>query len=186
MSLTKTAPTLSVPVHEAEMSGTGEVLRMLTASDTPFVLVGSLAESVWGSPLLANGVDLVSEVGEYLEDELRQACSDAGLRLCVHRELVPLGGLDGWESHSVAVPMFDREVRVAFLDSLIAFREAQDDPGFPLEALHVLASMLEDPTGESMNKELVECDYHTLIADNLRRTPENRIFNATAWRKDMR
>lgn len=159
---------------------------MLIASDTPFVLVGSLAESVWGSPLLASGVDVVSEMGEYLEDELRQACSDAGLRLRVSRELAPLGSLGGWKSRSVAVPMFDKEVQVAFLDSLIAFREAQDDPAFPLEALHVLGLMLEDPSGKTISRELAECDYHTLIADNLLRSPENRVLNATAWRKGMR
>ena len=186
MSLTKTAPAASVAVHDAEFSGAGEALRMLAGSDVSFVLVGSLAESVWGSPLLASRIDVVSEMGEHLEDELTQACSNAGLRFRVSRELKPFGGLQEWEARSAAVPVFGEKVRVALLDSLIIAREAQADPAFPLEALYVLASMLEDPSGERINGQLAECDYHALIADNLRRSPENRIDNATAWRKGMR
>ena len=125
-------------------------------------------------------------MGEHLEDELTQACSNAGLRFRVSRELQPFGVLQEWEARSAAVPVFGGKVRVALLDSLIIAREAQADPAFPLEALYVLASMLEDPSGERLNGKLAECDYHTLIADNLRRSPENRIDNATAWRKGMR
>ena len=161
-------------------------MRMLSESEVPFVLVGSLAESVWGSPLLASGVDVVSEMDEHLEKELRQASSVAGLRFRVHRELPPLGCLGDWESRSVVVPIFGIALRVALLDTLADAREAQADPAFPLEALHVLSLMLEDLSGKTLSRELAECDYHTLIADNLRRAPANRIVNATAWRQDMR
>ena len=182
----KTVPVVSVADHEAAPSGAEEVLRMLSQSGVPFVLVGSLGESVWGSPLLASGVDVVSEMGEHLEEKLRQVSSDAGLSFRAHREMSPLGGLCGWESRSVVVPMFDSDVRVALLDTLTDAREVQADPAFPLEALHVLSLMLEDPSGETISRELAECDYHTLIADNLHRTPGNRIVNATAWRQGMR
>lgn len=140
--------------------------------------------SVRGS--VSSAVKSTTRLGEYLEDELTQACSNAGLRFRVSRELQPFGGLPEWEARSAAVPVFGGKVRVALLDSLIIAREAQADPAFPLEALYVLASMLEDPSGEQLNGKLAECDYHTLIADNLRRSPENRIDNATAWRKGMR
>lgn len=156
---------------------------MLSASGVPFVLVGSLAESVWGSPLLASVVDVVSEMGEHLEDELRQVCADAGLRFRVSRELWPIGGLAEWQVRSGEIPLFGNKVWVAFLDSLTEAREARADPAFPLEALYVLGLMLEDPSGKTVSRKLAECDYHTLIAENLRRTPENRIVNATAWRK---
>lgn len=186
MSLTKTAPEASVAIHDVEFSGAGNALRMLAGSDVPFVLVGSLAESVWGSPLLVSRIDVVSEMGKDLEDELIQACSNVGLRFRVCSELEPFGGLLEWEARGVEVPIFGGEVRVALLDSLIIARETQADPAFPLEALYVLASMLEDPSGEEICGDFTECDYHTLIADNLRRSPENRICNATAWRKGMR
>lgn len=186
MSLTDTASVASVAIRDAELSVAGRVLQMLAGSDVPFVLVGSLAESVWGSPLLASGVDVVSEMGKHLEDELTQISLAGGLRFRVCGELEPFGGLQEWEARSTEISVFGDKVRVALLDSLTAYREAQADPAYPLEALHVLASMLEDPSGESINRELAECDYQTLIADNLRRSSESRIINATAWRKGMR
>ena len=186
MSLTETASVASVALRDSEMSVAGKVLRRLASSDVPFVLVGSLAESVWGSPLLASGVDVVSEMGKHLEDELTQISLSGDLRFRVFGELEPFGGLPEWEARSTEISVFGDKVRVALLDSLTAYREAQADPAFPLEALHVLASMLEDPSGESINGELAECDYHTLIADNLRRSSESRIINATAWRKGIR